>query len=89
MVDPSSLPIEELIYIRAKLQCVLFWVSLLLSSAYDGWVIRQVATEVVQFGRSIYSWLCKMSMCCKEFGWQDVSMEGVRVLSNAEVKEIQ
>ena len=53
---------------------------------YDGRLIRQVATEAVTFGRD--SWLRKMSMCCKEFGWKDVSMEGVRGLSNAEVKEM-
>ena len=29
-----------------------------------------------------------MSMCCKEFWWQEISMEGVRGLSNAEVKEM-
>ena len=29
-----------------------------------------------------------MSMCCKEFGWQEISMEGVRSLSNAEVEEM-
>ena len=45
-----------------------------------------MATEAVKFGRG--SWLRKMSMCCKEFGWKDVSMEGVRGLSNAEVKEM-
>ena len=30
----------------------------------------------------------KMNMCCKEFGWQEINMEGVRGLSNAEVKEM-
>ena len=30
----------------------------------------------------------EMSMCCKEFGWQEISMEGVRGLSNVEVKEM-
>ena len=51
-----------------------------------GRLIRQVATEAMKFGRG--SWLRKMSMCCKEFGWKDVSMEGVRGLSNAEVKDM-
>ena len=72
---------------RAKLQCVLFWVRVLSSRVYDGRLIRQVATEAVKFGRD--SWLHKMSMCCKEFGWKDVSMEGVRGLSNVEVKEME
>ena len=44
-----------------------------------------MATEAVKFGRG--SWLHKMSMCCKKFGWQDISMEGLRGLSNAEVHE--
>ena len=30
----------------------------------------------------------KVNMCCKEFGWQEINMEGVRGLSNAEVKEM-
>ena len=54
--------------------------------SYDGWLMRQVATEAVKFVRG--SWLHKMSICCKEFGWQDVNMEGVRGWSNAEVKEM-
>ena len=29
-----------------------------------------------------------MNMCCKEFGWQEINMEEVRGLSNAEVKEM-
>ena len=65
---------------------MLFWVRVLSSRVYDDRLIRQVATEAVKFGRG--SWLRKMSMCCKEFGWEDVSMEGVRGLSNAEVKEM-
>ena len=72
--------------VRLRAQCVLFWVRVLSSRMYDGWLIRQVATEAVKFGRG--SWLRKMGMCCKEFGWKDVSMEGVRGLSNAEVKEM-
>ena len=45
-----------------------------------------MATKAVKFGRG--SWLRKMSMCYKESGWKDVSMEGVRDLSNTEVKEM-
>ena len=71
---------------RAKLLCVLFWARILSSRAYDGQLIRQVATEAVKFGRG--SWLCEMSRRCKEFGWQEISMEGVRGLSNAEKKEM-
>ena len=56
------------------------------SDAYDGRLIRQVATEAVKFGRG--SWLRKISMCCNEFGWQDISMKDVRGLSNTEVKEM-
>ena len=82
LAEMGDLPIRW----RAKLQCVLFWVRVLSSRMYDGRLIRQVATEAVKFGRG--SWLHKMSMCCKEFGWKDVSMEGVRGLSNAEVKEM-
>ena len=54
--------------------------------SYNDWLMRQVATEAVKFVRG--SWLHKMSICCKEFGWQDVNMEGVRGWSNAEVKEM-
>ena len=72
LAEMGDLPIRW----RAKLQCVLFWVRVLSSRVYDGWLIRQVATEAVKFGRG--SWLRKMSMCCKEFGWKDASMEGVR-----------
>ena len=82
LAEMGDLPIRW----RAKLQCVLFWVRVLSSRVYDGRLIRQVATEAVKFGRG--SWLRKMSMCCKEFGWKDVSMEGVRGLSNAETKEM-
>ena len=71
---------------RAKIQCMLFWVRVLSSMAYDGRLIRRVATEAVKFGR--IGWMWKMSMCCKEFWWQEISMEGVRGLSNAEVKEM-
>ena len=65
---------------------MLFWVRVLSSVAYDGRLIRQVATEAVRFGRG--SWLCKISMYCNEFGWQDISMKDVRGLSNTEVKEM-
>ena len=64
----------------------MFWVGIISSRAYDGRLIRQIATEAVKLGRG--SWIWKMSMCWKEFGWQETSMEGVRGLSNAEVKEI-
>ena len=70
----------------AKLQCMLFWVRVLSSETYDGRLIRRVATEAVTFGRG--SWLRKISMCCNEFGWQDISMKDVRGLSNTEVKEM-
>ena len=39
---------------------MLFWVRVLSSDAYDGCLIRRVATEAVKFGRG--SWLCKISM---------------------------
>ena len=45
-----------------------------------------MATEVVKFGRG--SCLRKISMCCKEFGWQEIKMKDVRGLSNTEVKEM-
>ena len=56
------------------------------SDVYDSCLIRQVATEAVTFGRG--SWLRKISMCCSEFGWQEISMKDVRDLSNTEVKEM-
>ena len=65
---------------------MLFWVRVLSSEAYDGRLIRRVATEAVEFGRG--SWLRKISMCCKEFGWQEIEMKVVRGLSNTEVKEM-
>ena len=65
---------------------MLFWVRVLSHDAYDGRLIRRVATEAVQFGRG--SWLCKISMCCKEFGWQEIKMKDVRGLPNTEVKEM-
>ena len=61
---------------RAKLPCMLFWVRVLLSRAYDGRLIRRVATEAVKFGRG--SWKRKMNMCCREFEWQEINMEEVR-----------
>ena len=63
LAEMGDLPVRWL----AKLRCVLFWVRVLSSRVYDGRLIRQVATEAVKFGRG--SWLCKMSMCCKEFAW--------------------
>ena len=66
LAEMGDLPVRW----RAKLQCVLFWVSVLSSRVYDDLLIRQVATEAVKFGTS--SWLRKMSLCCKEFGWEDV-----------------
>ena len=67
---------------------MLVWVRVLYIEyrEYDGRLIRQVATKAVKFGRG--SWMQKMNMCCKEFGWQEINMEGVRGLSNAEVKEM-
>ena len=49
-------------------------------------MIRRVATEAVKFGRG--SWLRMISMCCKEFGWQEIKMKDVRGLYNTEVKEM-
>ena len=82
LAEMGDLPVRW----QAKLQCVLFWVRVLSSRAYDGRLIRRVATEAVKFGRD--SWMRKMNMCCKEFGWQEINMEGVRGLSNTEVKEM-
>ena len=45
-----------------------------------------MATEAVRFARG--SWLRKISMCCNEFEWQEISMKYVRGLSNTEVKEM-
>lgn len=53
---------------RGKLQCVLFWVRTLSSRAYDGRLTRRVTTKAVKLSRG--SWLQKMSVCCKVFGWQ-------------------
>ena len=78
LAEMGDLPVRW----RAKLQCMLFWVRVLSSRAYDGRLIRRVATEAVKFGRS--NWMWKLNMCCKEFGWQEVNMEEVRGLSNAE-----
>ena len=52
---------------------MLLWVRVLSSDAYDGRLIWQVATESVTFGRG--SWLRKISMCYKEFGWQEIGMK--------------
>ena len=72
LAEMGDLPVRW----RSKLQCMLFWVKVLLSVAYDGRLIRRVATEAVKFGRG--SWMQKMNMCCKKFGWQDINMEGVK-----------
>ena len=82
LAEMGDLPVRW----QAKLRCVLFWVRVLSSEAYDGRLIRRVATEAVKFGRG--SWLRKISMCCKEFGWQEIEMKDVRGLSNTEVKEM-
>ena len=65
---------------QAKLRCVLFWVRVLSSEAYDGCLIRRVATEAVKFGRG--SWLRKISTCCKEFGWQEIMMKDERFVKH-------
>ena len=82
LAEMGDLPVRW----RAKLRCMSFWVRVLSSETYEDRLIRQVATEVVKFGRG--SWLRKISMCCNEFGWQDISMKNVRGLSNTEVKEM-
>ena len=83
LAEMGDLPVRW----RAKLRCMLFRVRVLSSDVYcDGRLIRQVATEAVRFGRG--SWLCKISVCCSKFGWQEISMKDVRGLSNTEVKEI-
>ena len=82
LAEMGELPVRW----RAKLQCMLFWVRVLSSDAYDGRLIRRVATEAFKFGRG--SWLRKISMCCKEFGWQEINMKDARDLSNTEVKEM-
>ena len=64
----------------------MFWVRVLPHDAYDGRLIRRVAKKAVKFGRG--SWLRKISMCCKEFGWQEIKMKDVRGLSKTEVKEM-
>ena len=65
---------------------MLFWVRVLSSDAYDGRLIRRVATEAVKFGRG--SWLRNISMCCKKFGWQEINMKDMRGLSNTDVREM-
>ena len=56
LAEMGDLPVRW----QAKLWCVLFWVRILSSEAYDGRLIRQVATEAVKFGRG--SWLRKISI---------------------------
>ena len=51
LAEMGDLPVS----CRAKLRCMLFWVRVLSSDAYDGRLIRRVATEAVKFGRG--SWL--------------------------------
>ena len=47
LAEMRDLPVKW----QAKLQCVLFWVRVLSRDAYDGRLIRRVATEAVEFGR--------------------------------------
>ena len=58
LAEMGDLPVRW----RTKLRCMLFWVRVLSSGAYDGRLIRRVATEAAKFGRG--SWLRKISMCC-------------------------
>ena len=67
LAEMGDLPVRW----RAKLRSMygmLFLVRVLSSDAYDGHLTRRVATEAVKFGRG--SWLCKISMCCNQFGRQ-------------------
>jgi len=54
--------------------------------SYDGQLMRQVATMAVKFDSLKLAAYDEHLL--QEFGWQDVSMEGVRGLSNAKVKEM-
>ena len=70
LAEMGDLPVRW----RAKLWCTLFWVRVLSSDAYDGRLIRRVATEAAKFGRGIR--LRKISI--------EINMKDVRHLSNTE-----
>ena len=68
------------------MRCVQFWYKVLTSKAYEGRLLRRVASHVVEYGRG--SWIRSMSRCISKFGWQDVSGDVIRELSEADVEDM-
>ena len=65
--------------------CILFWLKVLSCNIIrDKRILRRVALEAVKHGR--WSWLKKMVSCCNEFSWQEVCVEQVKDMPEAELK---
>ena len=61
-----------------------FWLEVLSSKLYDERLLRRVALQAVKYGWG--SWLKKMVSRCREFGWQEVGVEQVKDMPEAELK---
>ena len=61
-----------------------FWYKVLTSKVYEGWLLREVASQAVEHEKG--SWMRSIGRCVDKFGWQDVSGGVIRELSEADVK---
>ena len=71
---------------EARVRCVQFWYKILMSNVYEGRLLRKVALRAVDLGKGC--WIRSISKCVGKFGWQDVSDEMIRELSQTEVNDM-
>ena len=53
---------------------------------YEGRLLRKVALQAVEWGKGC--WIRSIAKCVGKFGWQDVSDEMIRELSQSEVNDM-
>ena len=80
MMEMESLPVVW----EAKVRCVQFWYKLLTSKAYEGRLLRKVASQAVECEKG--SWMRNIGRCVGKFWWQDVSGSVISELSEADLK---
>ena len=82
LLELGDLPVVWL----ARMKCMVFWLTILTSAAYDGRLLKRVSVEAIRLNKG--TWIKKMTACCNDFGWQNVGVEQVKDMSENELKRM-
>ena len=70
---------------EAKMRCIQFWHKVMTMG--EERLVKRVAMEALSLKGKV-KWLENLEQCLADFGWNDVRLDGLKGMSNAEVKHM-